>query len=45
VVEPKTRTISVYRGRRESFVLTASDTLDGGELLPGLRIRVADVFG
>jgi len=44
VVDPKTRTVSVYPSRRQITVLSESETLDGGEVLPGLRVAVADLF-
>ena len=44
VVDPKTRTVSVYHSRRQITVLSESETLDGGEVLPGLRVAVADLF-
>ena len=44
-VDPAKRTVTVYRLGREPFVLTETDALDGGEVLPGLRIPVAEIFG
>jgi Uma2 family endonuclease len=43
VVDPKTRTIAVYRAGGKATILKATDTLDGGDLLPGLQIPVAQV--
>ncbi len=44
VVDPRTRTVTVYRGGNEALVLHASDTLACGELLHGFSIPVAEIF-
>ncbi|HUT36780.1 MAG TPA: Uma2 family endonuclease [Planctomycetota bacterium] len=44
VVDPATRTVSVYRGRTEIAVLGATDTLSGGDVLPGFTLPVADIL-
>lgn len=44
VVDPSARGVLVYRSRRHIAVLTASDTISGGEVLPGFSLRVADIF-
>jgi len=44
VVDPKTRSVTVYHSRRQITVLSESETLDGGDVLPGLRISLADLF-
>ncbi len=44
VVYPSSRTIVVYRPGGGSMVLSADDTLDGGDVLPGLRLAVREVF-
>jgi Uma2 family endonuclease len=44
VLNPRTRTVTVYRSPTEVARLTESDTLDGGEVLPGFRCRVAELF-
>ncbi|MBW3553650.1 MAG: Uma2 family endonuclease [Gemmatimonadetes bacterium] len=44
LVDPKTRTVEVFRSPRESRVLHASDTLDGGSVLPGFAIAVLEIF-
>jgi Uma2 family endonuclease len=44
VVDPKTRTIAMYRSDGKATILKTTDTLDGGDLLPGLQIPVANVF-
>ena len=37
--------IEVYLPGRDPLVLTAADTLDGGEVLPGFTLPVRDVLG
>jgi Uma2 family endonuclease len=44
IVDPKTRTVEVYAPRRKPVVLTESDTLDGGKVLPGFTLPLADLF-
>lgn len=44
VVDPHTRTVAVHGARYESCLLTVEDDLEGGEVLPGLRIALADLF-
>lgn len=44
VVDPQTNTVSVHQGRGEATILRSGDTLTGGELIPGLRIAVAELF-
>jgi Uma2 family endonuclease len=44
VVNPRRRTITVYRSLNEITILTEQDTLDGGEVVPGFRCRVSEVF-
>ncbi len=44
-VDPDTRTIRVYSGVHSSVLLTESDRLTGGDVLPGFDIPVRDVFG
>ncbi|HEX8341801.1 MAG TPA: Uma2 family endonuclease [Tepidisphaeraceae bacterium] len=43
-VNPKTRTIDVFTGVEQKTTLTVTDTLSGGDVLPGLEVPVADVF-
>lgn len=43
VVYPRRRVV-VCRSPVEVRVLTEADELDGGEWLPGLRVRVAELF-
>jgi len=44
VVDPATKTVSVYRSRAEIVVLAAADTLLGGDVLPGFGLPVARIF-
>jgi len=41
---PKRRTVDVYRPGSPPVTLTASDTLDGGDVLPGFTLPVARIF-
>jgi Uma2 family endonuclease len=43
-VEPRKRIISVYRSLTDSVTLREADELDGGEVLPGFRVKVATIF-
>jgi Uma2 family endonuclease len=44
VVDPAGQTVTVLAPGEDAVVLTLADTLDGGELLPGLTIPVQDIF-
>lgn len=44
IVDPKTRTVEVYAPRRKPVVLTEADTLDGGKVLPGFTLSLAELF-
>ena len=44
VVEPHQRRATVYRSLRDIAILTEDDTLDGGEVVPGWRMPVREVF-
>ncbi|MEX0891021.1 MAG: Uma2 family endonuclease [Gemmatimonadota bacterium] len=44
VVQPRTQEITVHRPAAEPVFLRRGDTLDGGEVLPGLRLAVAELF-
>ncbi|MSR60514.1 MAG: Uma2 family endonuclease [Planctomycetaceae bacterium] len=43
-IDPKTRTIAVYRSPNRSTTITERGTLDGGKVLPGFKLRVKDLF-
>jgi len=44
VVDPHTRSISVYHADGSVAILRERDVLDGGDLLPGFLLPVAEVF-
>lgn len=44
VVSPRLKTIAIHRSSAEGCVLTAQDTLESPELLPGFSCTVAEVF-
>ncbi len=44
VVYPATRSISVHHPDRTGRTVQGEDTLDGGDVLPGFRLPVSDVF-
>lgn len=44
VVDPSTRTLHAYRGAGRVAVLREGESLDAGDVVPGLLIGVADLF-
>jgi Uma2 family endonuclease len=44
VVSPKLHTITVYRSLTDIITLTEKDTLDGGNVVPGFQIKIAEIF-
>jgi Uma2 family endonuclease len=44
VVSPKLHTVTVYRSLNEIMVLTENDTLNGGDVVPGFQIPIAEIF-
>jgi Uma2 family endonuclease len=44
VLNPRTRTVTVYTSHTDVVRLIGSDTLDGGEVLPGFTCRIAELF-
>lgn len=44
VASPTLRTITVYHSLTDIVVLTKRDTLDGGDVVPGFLIAVAEIF-
>ena len=44
VVEPRGRTVTVYRSRDEIRILTSEQEIDGGEVFPGFRVEVSEFF-
>ena len=43
-VDPKSRTVTVFTSPTESVELGPDETLDGGDVLPGFEVKVADFF-
>ena len=44
VVDPESRTVTVYPGREHIRILEADDVLDGSPVLPGFKVRVGDLL-
>lgn len=44
VVNPKAKSVLVYRSSSDFTTLTENDTLDGGEVVPGFQVAVAEIF-
>jgi Uma2 family endonuclease len=44
IIDPEDRTVEIYRNPEEGRVLIESATLDGEDVLPGFRCKVADLF-
>jgi Uma2 family endonuclease len=44
LVQPKKRTVELFVKTDEHVLLRESDELIGGELLPGFRVRVSEIF-
>jgi Uma2 family endonuclease len=44
VVDPRTRTVAVHAPAEDPRVRGESDTLDGGDVLPGFTLAVRDLF-
>jgi Uma2 family endonuclease len=44
VVDPEARTVTQYRSRTEIAILTAAETLTGGDVVPGFSIAVSAIF-
>lgn len=44
VVEPRSRSVTVYRSLKEVRLLTGDDEIDAGTVLPGLRLKVSRIF-
>jgi Uma2 family endonuclease len=43
-INPRKRSVTVYRSLADITVLTEKDVLDGGEVVPGFRLAVREVF-
>lgn len=44
MVDPRTETVAVFTDPTTSTTLTTADTLDGGSVLPGFALPVAELF-
>jgi Uma2 family endonuclease len=44
LVDPETQSVTVYAGTLPGHKLSDTDTLDGGDVLPGFTARIADFF-
>lgn len=44
IVNPRKAIVTVYRSHTDIRLLTAADTLDGGDVLPGWSFPVGDIF-
>lgn len=44
LVRPERRTVTVFRPDAPEVILGEGETLDGGDVLPGFNLRVADIF-
>jgi len=44
VVSSSLQTVTVYRSLTDIVVLTEKDTLDGGDVVPGFQIAIAEIF-
>lgn len=44
IVDPKTRSVDVFKGPSDVLHLTSDGQIDGGEVLPGFRLPLASIF-
>jgi Uma2 family endonuclease len=44
VISPKLHTVTVYRSPQDVSVLTETDMLEGGDVLPGFQKPVKEIF-
>lgn len=44
IVNPRKRSVSVYRAMHDIRLLTVSDVLDLSSVVPGFRITVSELF-
>ena len=44
IVNPRQRVVSVYRSTKDATVLSEGDELEGGEVVPGFRCKVSEIF-
>ena len=45
IVDPQQRNVTVYQSRDDIRILDSSATLEGGQVVPGWSIGVAEIFG
>jgi Uma2 family endonuclease len=45
LADPKKRTVTVYPKDALAYVVSGSESLDGGDVLPGFRVAVNKLFG
>jgi len=45
LVDPRTRTVAVTTSAADKFTLTEKQTLTGGDVLPGFRLTLRNLFG
>ena len=45
MVDPRERTITVYRSSQEAVVYTEAQRVEGGKVLPGWEVDAAKLFG
>ncbi len=43
-INPRKRSATVYRSLTDIIVLTNSDVLDGGDIVPDFRLAVREIF-
>jgi Uma2 family endonuclease len=44
IINPRKRTVTVYRSLLQIVVLREQDILDGGDVVPGWALAIADIF-
>ena len=44
IVKPRRRSVTIYRSMTDVTRLSESDELDGGEVVPGFRCKVSEIF-
>jgi Uma2 family endonuclease len=44
LIDPRTRTVMVWSTWDEAHIFTEEDTVDGGDVLPGFTVSVADIL-
>ena len=44
LVDPETQSVTIIAAGKSIEILKASDTLDGGAVLPGFAVKVAEIF-